>query len=96
MHYKEWDTLLSGGILEPKAITEKLPEFLEFIKEAQAVLFHDKSKYNHMSDELSLLHCVIIAYLSLLTSVSNFLFPCTFLFVYQPTCYLKCTPELVI
>ena len=58
MHYKEWDTLLSGGIWEPEAITEKLPEFLEFIKEAQAVLFHDKSKYNHMSDELSFLHCV--------------------------------------
>lgn len=53
MHYKEWDTLLSGGIWEPKAIAEKLPEFLEFVKEAQAFLFHDKSKYNHMSDELS-------------------------------------------
>ena len=44
VRYKEWDTLLSSGLWEPEAITEKLPEFLEFLKEAQAFLFHDKGK----------------------------------------------------
>ena len=56
MRYKEWDTLLSSGLWEPEAITEKLPEFLEFVKEAQAFLFHDKGK-------LSLITSIILSFL---------------------------------
>jgi len=44
LHCDEWDQLLSSGKWEPKVILQKLPEFLQFVKEVQGFVVREMQR----------------------------------------------------
>jgi len=54
LHCDEWDKLLSSGHWEPEVILQKLPEFLQFVKDVQGFVTREmqsrlKGKINYLS-----------------------------------------------
>ena len=44
LHCDEWNKLFSSGQWEPEAIVQKLPEFLQFVKEVQGFVVREMQR----------------------------------------------------
>jgi len=51
LHCDEWDKLLSSGQWEPKIIIQKLPQFLQFVKEVQGFVVREMQR-NRLKGEI--------------------------------------------